>query len=397
MARLKLVLLITFIESFATIFMERGVFFYTTERLGFSGAQNLWLALVFGSFYVIGGLTSHNLAARIGERRMLIATIAVQAIAHLTLLAAPLATVIFVCKGTLGLMNGLKWPVVESYVGAGRAGKDSARAVGWFNISWSSAVPLSLGVAGPIIAFWSGGLFLAPAAINLAALVMVLFLPARPAHMPDDHPHRPAPQVRIRIQGLLASSRWLLLMAYASLWIWAALSPNVLDRLGVPVAYATMVATLVDVFRVIAFVVLRRWHGWHLGIGTSVLGLLAVPAGIAMVVFGPTLAWVIAGEVIFGLSAGAVYYAALYYAMLATNASVDAGGKHEGLIGLGFAIGPACCLVGLAMGPVMGSLVLGTLAGLAPLLLVTGAGGLRPLLTTVRRNPLGDSADQREP
>jgi hypothetical protein len=45
-----------------------------------------------------------------------------------------------------------------------------------------------------------------------------------------------------------------------------------------------------------------------------------------------------------------IYSAALYYAMEVGQAEVEAGGKHEALIGLGYTGGPACgLLAGLAV------------------------------------------------
>ena len=99
----------------------------------------------------------------------------------------------------------------------------------------------------------------------------------------------------------------------------------------------------------------------------------------------------LAGEVAFGLAAGLTHYAALYYAMVVKNASVDAGGAHEGLIGLGFTAGPAAGLAGRALVP--GSYVLGTLAGIGPLLAVCTAGAVWSLVGIRPRQ----IADQPEP
>jgi len=48
----------------------------------------------------------------------------------------------------------------------------------------------------------------------------------------------------------------------------------------------------------------------------------------------------------FGMAAGFSYTAALYYALVAENASVDAGGAHESLIGIGIGLGPLSGLAG---------------------------------------------------
>ena len=48
-------LLVTFIENFATILLERGIYFYTHERMAFTKEQNLWLALVVKNASVDAG------------------------------------------------------------------------------------------------------------------------------------------------------------------------------------------------------------------------------------------------------------------------------------------------------------------------------------------------------
>ena len=94
--------------------------------------------------------------------------------------------------------------------------------------------------------------------------------------------------------------------------------------------------------------------------------MAALPAGFLLILLGNSLPLMILGEVIFGVGAGFSYTAALYYALVAENASVDAGGAHESLIGIGIALGP---LSGLA-----GQLLVGLpLAG-------AGSGGLQPFM-----------------
>ncbi|MCY2925672.1 MAG: hypothetical protein NT031_09565, partial [Planctomycetota bacterium] len=71
----RLLLLLTFIESFATVLFERGVYFFTHEALKFSDAENLGLALVFGALYVVGALVSHALTRLARERTVLLAAV----------------------------------------------------------------------------------------------------------------------------------------------------------------------------------------------------------------------------------------------------------------------------------------------------------------------------------
>jgi predicted MFS family arabinose efflux permease len=152
--RLKRLLLITFIESFATICVERGIYFFTNERLGFSDTDNLWLALAFGLAYVAGSFVSHRVSVRISEKSLLLATLVGQVLTHLALVFWPGAAVVFVASTLIGGLNGLKWPVVESFISAGQSPLATARTVGKFNMSWASAVPLALVAAGPMIHSW---------------------------------------------------------------------------------------------------------------------------------------------------------------------------------------------------------------------------------------------------
>ena len=74
--------IITFVESFATILVERGIYFFSHSQLGFSDNQNLWLALALSVAYVIGALASNRLSVRLTERRVLVLSILGQLVVH---------------------------------------------------------------------------------------------------------------------------------------------------------------------------------------------------------------------------------------------------------------------------------------------------------------------------
>ena len=99
--------------------------------------------------------------------------------------------------------------------------------------------------------------------------------------------------------------------------------------------------------------------------------MVCLPAGFVLVLVGGNLPLVLVGEALFGWALGVIYYAALYYAMVVKNASVEAGGGHEMLIGSGFVLGPAAGLIGVALRPAFGgSDVVGILATAGGLFLV---------------------------
>ena len=77
----------------------------------------------------------------------------------------------------------------------------------------------------------------------------------------------------------------------------------------------------------------------------------------------------IAGLAVFGIGHSLIYSAALYYALEVGQAEVQAGGKHEALIGCGYTFGP---LLGLGASFAEGS---GWISGNAFNPLVLGAVG----------------------
>jgi predicted MFS family arabinose efflux permease len=379
----RLLLLISFIESFATILFERGVYFFAHDVLRFSDAANLWLALVFGCTYVAGALVSHALTRRARERTVVFAALGGQIVMNLLLARWPNGLCTFIGSAVLGGLNGITWPVIESYVSAGLSPGQTARRIGAFNVAWSLSVPISIGVVGPILAVRAVGVFWLAAAINVATVLLALRLPPRPDYLEQPHPEALDRADLRRCNGLMVSSRWLLLLGYSTMWILATLFPRIFDDLGYQVA-GTALSGVLDVIRMGAFIVLQVWVAWHGRRWPIVVGMIGLPIGFLLAVSGVNLPVVLAGEVVFGLSIGVVYYAAIYYAMLVKNASVAAGGGHEGLIGLGFAVGPLAGLGGVALYAcgAVGSPFWGTMLGALPVVLLCLTGALRALAKT---------------
>jgi hypothetical protein len=370
---LGLLLLISFLESFATVCVERGIYFFGTEKLQFSDQTNLWLALGFGLAYMSGAMLSHRFARLLREKPQLVIALWAQVLVHLGLaLLWRRPEFIFIGNMTLGFLNGAKWPVIESYIGAGRGTADTARAIGWFNIAWAAAVPLALIFAGPVIGSnYPQFLFVVPAAVNVVSLFLVRSLSVSPVHLPPDHPERPSEPMMFRLSNLLTGSRLLLLCSFASMWVLAALMPSIFSvRLGQSIQWSSGLSSLVDVVRCGAFVLLFLYSGWHFRLRYLALSMVGLPLGFFMVLYGPNLPVVLSGEAVFGLAAGLVYFSAMYYAMVVQNAAVEAGGMNEGIIGTGFAIGPAAGLIGLALQHALGDNQVGMLLGLGPVLVI---------------------------
>jgi hypothetical protein len=237
--------------------------------------------------------------------------------------------------------------VVESYVSAGRAPKQLLPILSRYNVTWATAGFVAIGVTGLIVGTGIPSLyFWLPAALNIGALVLTFRLPAQPEHLEHGHPARPVESELRSMRALLGSARWSMTGSYALLYVLAPLMPTLLAQLSLPVTLATPVASILDAVRVITFGALGAFAGWHGKRTPMWLTLAALPVSFVLILLGNSLPLVIAGEVMFGIAAGFSYTSALYYALVSENASVDAGGAHESLIGIGIGLGPLSGLAG---------------------------------------------------
>lgn len=378
---------LTFLESIAATLIQRGLYFYTHEHLRFDQSANLWLAFGFGVTYIGGALISHGVTQRLGERRLLLACLFGLLALHAlpALFDAPWLLIAAVF-GT-ALVQGLKWPVIESYVSAGRPPKQLLPILSRYNVTWATAGFAAVGVTGVIVGAGAPSLFFwLPALLNAAGIAIALRLPAAPRHLDSAHPERPAAAELGHLRSLLGSARWSMLGSYALLYVLAPLMPSLLERLQLPLALATPVASVLDAVRVVSFALLGALPGWHGRRLPLWLTAAALPAGFLLILLGDSLVLVILGEIVFGAAAGFAYTAALYYALVAENASVDAGGAHESLIGIGIGLGPLSGLAGqLLVGQQLpGGAALNPFVALAfttaPIMTVCALGSLRSLV-----------------
>lgn len=390
-------LLSVFTTSFSGTLLQRGAYFYTHQVLGFSQAQNLWLALLIGVTYVAGASASHPLSARFGERRSLVSLLLALVGIHLLIAAVPSAPLLVVALASIGLLEGAMWPIFESYMSAGETPRNLGRTLSLYNMTWALSVPLSLAFAGAIIASGSPRLlFLVGAALFGLVAQSCRAFPAQPAHLEADHVERPNAAVLESYRPLLTASRLAMLLSYALMYVLAPLMPEIMKGVDLDTASAARAASLLDVARLVCFVALFAWSGWHSRKLPIFVAITALPLGFALVLLGSSLAPVVIGEVLFGAAAGLLYTAALYYAQVVQNASVDAGGAHEALIGLGYALGPGAGLVGTAIahgaGPGSAGYAQGMSLATLPLVALFSGAALWQLFRRLRVRGASDAA-----
>lgn len=349
--QLHWVLLLTFIASLGTGVFWHGVSFIAKHTYAFDQTRNLVLYALMGALYVIGAFGAGDLTDRISRllapRGVMGWCIGVQAIVCVLPIVFVGEWALWFTAGTVSFLSAIVWPIVESYVAAGRHGPAMRSAIGWFNLIWMPAMVVPMLLMAPILerhGEWTiGGL----AVTNFAALLTLVFFSSRPAehgtadsidHMTAEYPM------------LLRSARVLLPVSYVVMAALTPILPYRFEQVGIDVRWETPSAATWMVVRVVAVLLMWRLPFWHGRWGTLLLGAIAMTVGFATIVLGLNLATMIIGFAAFGVGLGIIYYTALYYGMAVGRAAVKAGGTHEALIGSGYAVGPLAGLFGSALG-----------------------------------------------
>ncbi len=361
------VLALTFLGSLGTGAVTNGFSFIATQGLGYARTMNLLLALVLGVSYIAGALASGPIVRRLSERGagrgsalsprgVLVLVLVVIGLACQFPIAAKyfapglMEVSLWALIIVFSPMTGILWPIVEGYLSGGRRDRALRAALGRFNIVWSSALVLSFWAMAPLLEHQPFLILSLLGCFQFAMIGLLVWFPSYPPRHVDGHGGSAPASYR----PLLTIFRVLLIASYIVLSALSPLLPIVEDRLGVDVAWKTPIASVWLFSRVFMFLLFERWHGWHGRWWTPWTGMALMIVGFAGCVGSPVFEgvglWVLVGGlVVVGMGIAMTYYGALYYAMALGNAEVDAGGKHEAMIGVGYTLGPICGLGGVGL------------------------------------------------
>ncbi|MSR60871.1 MAG: hypothetical protein EXS08_00295 [Planctomycetes bacterium] len=343
----------TGLSSFAAGTATLSIFFVTEKPpYSFTAVQQYALALVVGVTYTLGALGAGRVRRACSSRGVPArAFLALLSLALAALACLPLAlrtdAAVFVLLGVYAPLTGLFWPLVEGYVSGGRRGAELRSAMGRFNVTWSVTLLPSFLCIPPLLRQSAGAVFAAVALTHLVSLAFLFALGREPgAH--EDEAHAVPP----RYGELLRVHRVLHAMSYLVMYALSPFLPALLARLGLEGGAASLFAALWLAARVLGFLLLERWHGWHGRWSVAVVGALLVLGGFGAVLLAPglgahALIVVAAALCLFGFGLAALYTAALYYAFEVGGS--DGGAAHEALVGLGYSIGPSCGLAVCAL------------------------------------------------
>lgn len=348
---------LTWIDNIGAFTALVGVLFVAKYAYGFSPAQSLGLGMVQGVMYVLAAL-----CAGVGSRRLagpgrVLSTRTLLAWMHVAMAAVCWIPIAWQSPWSMWLvmalyapLAGWLWPLIESFLSSGRTGADLRRSSAWFNLSWASCQVVTFWLIAPFMErhpLWAVPIL---GLSHLAALPLIMHLRPEPApHGEGGHKHDP--HERALYRRLLGAHRSLLVLSYVVYSALGPLLPSIADDLGVAEKWAPPLCSVWTFSRLAMFWVMGAWGGWHGRAGTLIWPASLLITGVALSLLAPWPAVLGVGLTLFGLGMGAIYASAFYYAMEVGAAGVDAGGKHEALIGTGYSIGP---MLGLAASSLSG-------------------------------------------
>jgi len=348
--------ILTFLFSVATAVMWNGLGFVAKESYDFPEWLTFLLFVVNGCIYAVAafgcGAVLRAVEDRLSPRGLLALVLVIQAVTAPLMGIANGPWAIWVVSIIFSICSAGLWSMVESYMSSGRHGRTMRTTIGWWNLCWMASN--ALGLAAMTIFMGSGNSRWSVAALGpvcLLGTLMVFWFPARPAaHVAS----APTGVGHDRLRPMLRSSRVMLPMSYVLIGALGPIMPYRLDDLSVGLEWVTPLTAIWLVTRVGMVFLMSHAHFWHgrwgsLGAAGTLMGI-----GFGLISVGPGIASVLWGLALLGIGQGIVYYSAIYYVLVLGNADVDAAGSHEGLIGVGYAAGPAAGLVGLFVGPALG-------------------------------------------
>lgn len=340
--------------------VQSGIFFLTTSTYKFGSVENYSLGVAQGLTYILGALGAGPLMAWLRRTRQGVTSrsvIVAMMLGLACLCVVPKIALRGIAEGAVPAhwpmwllvmvyspASGMLWPMVESYIAGGRVGKNLRSTIGWWNVVWSSSLIVSSVLMAPYVKQRAADLILLLGAVHAGCAILA----ARFGSEPLPHPHEAAHEVPPDYAKLLVTFRWLLPLSYVVCSAMIPFLPTLMLRLNIPAESHTILAATWLLARTIGFIVTERSHAWHGRWAHPAIALVLTLAGFALVALcqvlggaalGKTL--LLTGLALYGLGMAAIYAGAIYYAMEVGQAQVDAGGAHEGLIGVGYTVGPA--------------------------------------------------------
>jgi predicted MFS family arabinose efflux permease len=346
------------LTGLATAYYGYYIFDFMEKRFGFSRADNLLLAAVYGFTYMISAACAGQLAQRLGRFRLLRLGFLGMLLSLLAGAAAPVLLGPFrpamwlefavLIVWTVSASTG--WPTLQGLLSSEGAG-ELPKIVGIYNLIWAGTSGVAFVTAGIMFdRLPTGTTFLLPAAIHAVELLILYRLEKRAGGESGIEARAEAapPPVRAANDRARAFVRlaWIANpFAYVAMYGFVPVLPQLAARLGLSTALAGVTFCVWFLSRFVAFFWFWRWPGWHYQFRWLLTAFVGMIGCFFVILLCPVVWAVIVAEIVFGLAIGLIYYSSLFYSMDVGASGGKQGGIHEAAIGFGIGAGP---LVGFA-------------------------------------------------
>ncbi|QTN33919.1 MFS transporter [Akkermansiaceae bacterium] len=345
--------------SLACGFYGNYVFFLFRDRHGFGDKGNLAIAALMGLVIALASWQGGRFAQCRGYLRTMSyglfgMILALSAGACFPQLPVQLAVLVFWTASQF-----LVWPALEALVTEGESGTGRAHLVGVYSVVWASCSALSYFFGGGLFEkLGSGSIFWLPPAIHVLQIAVLWGISRSLGKTPATEPIQPQPKPGLPAAGKCLCPRSFQRMAWIAnpfaciaAFTLLAMIPGLARTLGLSTTMAGFFCSIWFFARLLAFVVMWRWPGWHYRFRWLLAGYVLLIAGFATVLTADGLLWLGLGQVAFGLAVGSLYYASLFYSMDVGEARAEQGGIHEAMMGAGNFVGPGVGALSLMIAP----------------------------------------------
>jgi predicted MFS family arabinose efflux permease len=343
--------LLTALGTIGASFYFNYLFFFLQDRFGFGDRENLGVAAAYGAVYTAAAWPCSRFAERRGFHTSLLVGFAALTVLMVAGGLVPTAGLHLVVMALYSLSLLFVWPALEAVTTEHEPPARIPHMVGVYNCTWSAALACAY-FAGGSVYDWSaaGAVFWLPAALFAAAFALTwrlkvaaarLVLPpigpaAGPPHLDGLDVRTPvSPRIFLRLAWIANP------FSYVAIYTLFAVMPGLATRLGLSPARVGLFCSVWLFGRLLAFVGLWHWTGWHYRFDWLVGSYIVLTITFVGMLLAPELWMMVLAQVFFGLACGLIYYSSLFYSMDVGAAKAEHGGLHEGAIGAGVFAGPA--------------------------------------------------------
>jgi len=344
-------------NALAASYFNNYFFFLLRDRFGFGHLGNLSASALGGFVYVFAAWLGGRFAQRFGYYTALRAGfggLLVCLVLGALLPSLPAALLVYV-GWTAAIC--FTWPTLEALVSDGVSDHILPKNIGIYNVVWSGGSALMYFIGGTLYeTLGHNSIFWLPALIHGVQWLTALGLGRNPHHSalaplapqalePATFTPSVSPQTFLRMVWLAIP------FSYIGITTVVAIIPSLTKSLGLSTAQAGWFCSIWMFVRLVTFVALWHWTGWHYRFRWLVGSFVGLTAGFSLLLLSTNLGLLVVAQVLFGISIGLIYYSSLFYSMDVGETKGEHGGLHEAMIGAGICLGPAVAAASLCLAP----------------------------------------------